>query len=203
MPGEKAPITVRVASEDDLKQLKQIHTVINKAYRSEGGWTTEAHLVKEERITLQELEATLLDKVNPVLLAYDSETNLPLGTLQIETYEHYPDFGVFTGNGHINTYVDTVPKEKQAVLGLFSVHPEQQSRGIGRKLVEAALQHIEGAMDRTHAMVYVIVQRPELISWYTRLGFIDHGEKMQFPDASRLKDPSIHFCVLRRPLREN
>ncbi|KAG0228887.1 hypothetical protein BGW42_001897 [Actinomortierella wolfii] len=200
MPSEKAPVVVRVASEEDLKHIKQIHTVINKAYRTEGGWTTEAHLVKEERISLEELETTLLDKVNPVLLAYDSETDQPLGTLQIETYEHYPDFGAYTGNGHVNTYVDTVPKEKQAVLGLFSVHPEQQSRGIGRKLVEAALQHIKTVMNRTHAIVYVIVQRPELIAWYNRLGFVDYGEKMQFPDASRLKDSSIHFSVLRKSL---
>ncbi|KAF9972735.1 hypothetical protein BGZ73_004071 [Actinomortierella ambigua] len=200
MPGEKAPIVVRPASTEDLKQLREIHAVINKAYRSEGGWTTEAHLVKEERISLQELEETLQDTVNPVLLAFDSETGLPLGTLQIESYEHYPDFGAYSENGHTNDYKDTVPKEKQAILGLFSVHPEQQSRGIGRKLVEAALQHIRIDMNRTHAIVYVIAQRPELIAWYTRLGFIDYGEKMQFPVASRLKDPSVHFRVLRKAL---
>ncbi|KAF9430772.1 hypothetical protein BGZ94_004066 [Podila epigama] len=202
-PEKKASVTVRLATIDDVqndKVLNQIHSVINRAYRSEGGWTTEAHLVSEERITKDELKEALVDPVNPILLAFDSETNEPLGTLQLEPAEVYPDFGVYTKEGYSCDYVEKLPKDKQIFLGLFSVDPLQQSRGIGRKLVEAGLAYAKDTLGRSQALVYVIVQRPELIAWYKRLGFVDYGEKVPFPDASRVKDTDIHFSVLRMAL---
>ncbi|KAG0298716.1 hypothetical protein BGZ98_000109 [Dissophora globulifera] len=199
-PEKKATVVVRLAAAEDEAHINQIHSVINRAYRSEGGWTTEAHLVSEERITIDELKAALVDKVNPLFLAFDSETGEALGTLQLDPAEHYPDFGVYSMEGHVQSYVEPLPKEQQVFLGLFSVDPSQQSRGIGRKLVEASLQHAKENMKRTQCVVYVLYMRDELINWYKKLGFVDYGEKVNFPDASRLKQEGNHFSVLRLAL---
>ncbi|KAF9906239.1 hypothetical protein EC991_000866 [Linnemannia zychae] len=199
-PEQKSTVVVRLASADDLTHIEAIHKVINRAYRSEGGWTTEAHLVTEERITVDELKEALLDKVNPILLAYDSETGEPLGTIQLEPAEHYPDFGEYKKEGYVSTHTESTPKDQQVFLGLFSVDPAQQSRGIGRKLVEAALTHARETMKRTQCVVYVLYMRAELIKWYNKLGFVDYGEKVNFPDSSRIVQEDTHFSVLRLSL---
>jgi len=134
------------------------------------------------------------------LLAFDSETNQPLGTLQLDPAEFYPDFGEYKAEGYKCTHVEPTPKDQQIFVGLFSVDPSQQSRGIGRKLVDEALRHAKENMGRKQAVVYVILQRPELVSWYKKLGFVDYGEKVPFPDASRVKHEDIHFSVLRLDL---
>ncbi|KAF9087485.1 hypothetical protein BGX29_007613 [Mortierella sp. GBA35] len=199
-PEQKSTVVVRLASAEDVAHVDAIHKVVNKAYRSEGGWTTEAHLVSEERITIDELKEALVDKINPLLLAFDSETDEPLGTIQLEPAEHYPDFGEYKKEGYTRTYTETTPKDKQVFLGLFSVDPAQQSRGIGRKLVEAALSHAKEAMNRTQCVVYVLYMRAELIKWYNKLGFVDYGEKVNFPDSTRIIQEDTHFAVLRLPL---
>ncbi|KAF8936451.1 acyl-CoA N-acyltransferase [Dissophora ornata] len=199
-PEKKASVLVRLATADDVEQIAQIHSVINRAYRSEGGWTTEAHLVSDERITIDALKEAILDKINPLLLAFDSETGQPLGTLQLEPAEHYPDFGVYKKEGYVPSYVEPLPKDQQVFVGLFSVDPSQQSRGIGRKLVEAALRHGKESMNRTQCVVYVLYMRDELIQWYKKLGFVDYGEKVPFPDAGLIKHEDTHFSVLRLAL---
>ncbi|KAG0374883.1 hypothetical protein BGX24_009808 [Mortierella sp. AD032] len=199
-PEQKSTVVVRLVTAEDVDHVEAIHKVVNRAYRSEGGWTTEAHLVTEERITVDELKEALLDKVNPILLAFDSETGEPLGTIQLEPAEHYPDFGDYKKEGYTSTHNEPVPKDQQVFLGLFSVDPTQQSRGIGRKLVEAALAHAREHMKRTQCVVYVLHMRAELIKWYNKLGFVDYGEKVNFPDSTRTIQEDTHFSVLRLPL---
>ncbi|KAF9922362.1 hypothetical protein FBU30_007560 [Linnemannia zychae] len=199
-PEQKSTVVVRLASAEDLPHAEAIHNVVNRAYRTEGGWTTEAHLITEPRITVDEMKEALLDKVNPLLLAYDSETGEPLGTIQLEPAEHYPDFGEYKMEGYVSTHKESVPKDQQVFLGLFSVDPAQQSRGIGRKLVEAALIHARENMKRTQCVVYVLYMRAELIKWYNKLGFVDYGEKVNFPDNKRIIQEDTHFSVLRLPL---
>lgn len=86
------------------------------------------------------------------------------------------------------------------MLGLISVDPTLQSRGIGRMLVEAGLKHAKEAMGRKQAVVYVLFQRTELREWYQRIGFVDYGEKRPYPDVESTKEEDVHFNVLRLDL---
>jgi ribosomal protein S18 acetylase RimI-like enzyme len=158
------------------------------------------YLVSEERITLQGLEDSLNDKTHPVLIAFDSDTGHPLGTVQLEPAESYSDLGEYKGEGYSPEYKEPLPLDQQVFLGLFSVDPSQQSRGIGRKLVEAALRHAKEEMKRSQCVVYVLHMRSELISWYKKLGFVNYGEKAPFPDMGRLKQDDGYFDILRLAL---
>ncbi|KAF9962974.1 hypothetical protein BGZ65_006904 [Modicella reniformis] len=189
-PERKASVFVRLTNKDDKTQIEQIHSVVNKAYRS----------VSDERIKVEELAEIMEDTKNPLFIAFDSENGQPLGTLQLEPAEYYLDHGEYKKEGYSPTYIESLPKDQQVFLGLFSVDPSQQSRGIGRKLVEAALKHAREDMKRTQCVVNVLYMRDELINWYKKLGFVDHGEKVPFLEESRILQEDTHFSVLRLTL---
>ncbi|KAF9085977.1 hypothetical protein BGX23_009243 [Mortierella sp. AD031] len=200
---KQAPIVVRLAKpEDDAAYGDAIYRIVNTAYRSNAGWTHESHLIAKDRISRENVKLVLADKVNPVLLAFDSETNQVLGTVQLDPAEHYGDFGHYSKPDYFFDYstADTFPKDQQILLGLISVDPSQQSRGIGRQLVEAGLRHAREVLGRKQAVVYVLFQRKELVGWYKRVGFVDYGEKRPYPDILNTRQDDVHFTVLRLAL---
>ncbi|KAF8934455.1 acyl-CoA N-acyltransferase [Dissophora ornata] len=197
-PQRAAAVIIRLAEpEEDIKHVDEIHRIVNSAYRSDASWTHESHLIKEERISKEGVKDVLNDKVNPLLLALDSETGQPLGTLQLDPAESYPDLGSYERQDYSSTYTETLPKEMQVFLSLLSVDPRQQSRGVGRKLLDTGLRYAKENMGRKQAAVYVLYQRPELSDWYKRLGFVDYGEKAPYPDSTKTLQDNIHFSVLR------
>ncbi|KAG0380803.1 hypothetical protein BGX24_004928 [Mortierella sp. AD032] len=196
-------VVVRLAQpEDDILHGDDIYRIVNTAYRSNAGWTHESHLIAKDRISRPEVKLVLADKINPVLLAFDSHTQKVIGTLQLDPAEHYPDFGHYSAPDFSFDYstADSVPRTQQIMLGLISVDPAQQSRGIGRQLVDAGLKHARESLGRTQAVVYVLYQRTELREWYKRVGFVDYGEKRPYPDTTNLKLDDVHFSVLRLDL---
>ncbi|KAI1306261.1 hypothetical protein EDD11_004847 [Mortierella claussenii] len=197
----KAAVIIRRADpEQDLRHIDELYHIINAAYRSDIGWTNETHLIREERISKDKVNDALHDTNNPLFLAFDAYTNQPLGTLQLSPAEFYPEFGQYQKEGYASNYTETLNKDQQIFLGLVSVDPQQQSRGVGRKLVDAGLKYAKDVLGRKQVAVYVLFQRTELSDWYKRLGFVDHGEKVPYPDPRRLKLDDVHFSVLRLPL---
>ncbi|KAG0288923.1 hypothetical protein BGZ96_007382 [Linnemannia gamsii] len=208
---DQPPIVVRVACpEDDILYGDDIYRIVNTAYRTNAGWTHESHLLADDRISRAEVKSVLEDTTNPVFLAFTptSSTTLPqkvIGTLQIDSLEHYPDYGHYAGPTHPSytfdySTADSVPRSEQIMLGLISVDPTLQSRGIGGKLVKAGLKYAKEVMGRKQAVVYVVFQRTELREWYQRIGFIDYGEKRPYPVLESTKQEDVHFNVLRLDL---
>ncbi|KAF9362593.1 hypothetical protein BGX34_005864 [Mortierella sp. NVP85] len=201
-PAPTDSVIIRRADpEQDEQYIDELCRIINTAYRSDQGWTHESHLIRENRISKEEARDVLHDSVNPLLLALDRDTLQPIGTLQLEAAEHYEDLEEYRGEGYESpTLTESFPKTQQVFLRLISVDPKQQSRGIGRKLVDAGLHYARETMGRKQAVVYVIYQRKELCDWYKRIGFVDYGEKIAYPDPQRLKQDDVHFSVLRLTL---
>lgn len=160
-----------------LQDANALHSLINSAYRgdtSKKGWTTEANLLEGERITINELTETILNKKNTILKC--------------------------TENNQIIGCVLLINKETKLYLGMLTVSPELQNSGIGKKLLKEAELYALSLNLPTITMTVISV-REELIAWYIRHGYIDTGKREPFPlndtDAI-ISNISLEFIVLEK-----
>ncbi|MBI1344466.1 MAG: GNAT family N-acetyltransferase [Terrimonas sp.] len=170
------PTNIRFAEKKDIPELTAL---VNRAFRGElsrKGWTTEADFLEgDTRIDKNGLEE-MLGKAGSTLLIY-SENGQDAGCV----------------------YVQVQPG--QLYLGMLTVDPLAQARGIGRKLMLAAEDHA-----RSHGCqsihMNVISLRTELIDWYLRQGYFRTGETKPFPNqpAYGIPNQPLEFIILRKDL---
>ncbi|ASK66367.1 GNAT family N-acetyltransferase [Brachybacterium avium] len=177
--GQQATeVTLRAAAADDIPELLEL---IHAAYRGEGGWTTEAHLVDGRRTDADEVRAMLADPQVTLLVAESG------GELAGCCYTRCEPMGV-DGAG-------------RAELGLFAVHPAVQSRGYGGRLLEAQVELLRGIGAQV-LQIQVLQGRPELQDWYRRHGFTPVGRAVPFAgDPEWLKVAGLGMDVMERHLR--
>ena len=86
-------------------------------------------------------------------------------------------------------------------LGMFSVDPDQQGAGIGKKLLAAAETHTR-SIGSDAIYMYVISARDELINWYQKHGYQDTGERIPFKEdgltGKHLRE--LEFLILEKKL---
>lgn len=189
------PLKVRTARDTDVPALLQI---VQAAYRGEGGWTTEAHLVRGYRADEAEVRGMLDDPAVLLLVAEEYEASgLPPAGAPGEAAEE--TIGQARLLGCCYTRREAADPAR-AELGLFAVDPSAQGRGVGRFLLEehASRRASEGV--RTLELC-VLQNRPELRAWYERRGFRATGATLPFPaDSSLLIDPQLRMESMQRPL---
>jgi ribosomal protein S18 acetylase RimI-like enzyme len=162
------------ATFDDIDELNGL---INSAYRGQhakNGWTTEADYFDGLRTTPDVLKQTL--EAEGVKIFKYTEENQLLACVQL------------------------VKKRTTLYLGMLTVSPILQGRGIGRILLEKAEQEAR-LLDLKTIEMTVISFRTELIDWYIRRGYQLTGEKKAFPEEDlKLGKPKvpIEFVVLEK-----
>ena len=173
---------IRFALPDDADAVAAL---VNSAYRGESsrrGWTTEADLLGGQRTDplaiIEFLNAdTAAQRVLPLLCADDGKV---LACLQLER------------------------EGTEAYLGQFAVSPDHQAAGLGRRLLAAAEQHAATLWHCLSIRMTVLEQRPELLAWYARRGYLPTGDTVAFPyDDIRCGEPrrpDLRLRVLRKPL---
>jgi len=119
--------------------------------------------------------------------------------LGVEKYLRTGQFLLLEENTAITGCVYVEKRRDRAYLGLLSVEPFLQGRGLGRQLAAAAEKHAREqgciAMD-----LRVISAREELLPFYQQLGYaITHTSAM--PAEAPLKVP-CHFIHLSKDLRQ-
>jgi N-acetylglutamate synthase-like GNAT family acetyltransferase len=175
-------LTTRLARTDDAPALVAL---VNSAYRgdsSRAGWTTEADLLGGQRTDEQAL-VEFIDRGDTVgdraMLMYEHD-NRPIACVQLEK------------------------RADSAYLGMLTISPTLQTAGLGKRLLAAAEAHASRAWRSTRMTMTVIAQRPELIAWYERRGYVQTGETAAFPYGDRrFGDPKradLWFIVLAKPL---
>jgi ribosomal protein S18 acetylase RimI-like enzyme len=152
------------------KDVPEINVLVNSAYRGETskqGWTTEANLLDGLRID----EETLISYFNDPAIVIIKNTD---------------------DNGLINGCVYLEVRGEKLYIGMFSVSPLLQGKGIGRDLLLAAEAYAKQVNCHVLTMTVISV-RFELISWYERRGYKATGEILPFYVEKK-------FGVARQPI---
>ncbi len=168
---------ILIAEDKDVASLV---TLMDSAYRGENskkGWTSEADLFIGNKRTDDTTVANLIKKPGAVFLKYVNE-------------EAELEGCVFLHN-----------KNNRLYLGMFSVSPSTQGKGIGKKLLKAAEEH---AREHNCSSIYmtVITVRENLIAWYEKHGYRKTGKMLPFPVEERFGIPTqpLEMLVLEKTL---
>jgi ribosomal protein S18 acetylase RimI-like enzyme len=149
--------TAAIATDADVDAIAAL---VNAAYRGESsraGWTTEADYLDGQRTDPERLRAELAAKPGAVLLALRDDDGALIGSVWLE------------------------PRGVDAwYLGMFTIRPDLQSRGLGRTLLDEAERFARSRGARRMQMTVIQLRAP-LIAWYERLGFRATGETVPFP----------------------
>lgn len=167
-------------SRAQLSDASAISHLVNSAYRGDSsrqGWTTEADLLDGTRTDTDAIHE-LISRPGTTLLKY-TENNTIIGCVELVTHG------------------------KQLYLGMLTVQPGLQGKGIGKQLLSAAEQEAARQMC-TALFMTVISVRTELIDWYKRHGYQETGERKPFvvPDTRwGIPKQKLEFIVLRKQLQ--
>lgn len=165
---------ITIATREDVADL---HQLVNSAYRGDSsrkGWTTEANLLDGQR-TSEKLLLEMMEEPEALILKYT-------------------DPGV-------QACVYLKNKSGKLYLGMLTVNPELQAKGIGKQLLAAA-EFYAGQVHCTAIQMTVISVRSELIAWYERHGFRKTGQTEPFPadPAFGLPKQALEFIVMEKSL---
>ncbi len=144
------------ATDEDIPR---IHSLIEMCYRGEfakKGWTCETDLIDGVRIT----EEALVEQFKTTGSAFTYHTN-----------EQDEIVGC--------VYTRAFPDEQKLYVGMLSVHPLFQAKGLGKNLMTAT-EDIAKEAGCTKLYITVITCRKELIEWYEKMGFTCTGEFFPF-----------------------
>jgi ribosomal protein S18 acetylase RimI-like enzyme len=170
---------MRPATPADIPALL---TLVESAFRGDSakrGWTHEADLLGGQRTDAETLRAMLADPKQTMLAVEDS--GALIGCVCVAD----------KGDG-------------AAYLGMLTVRPDLQGRGLGRALVDGAEAFARDVLGARVMEMTVIKQRQDLIAWYLRHGYADTGREEPFPlDDPRFglpKTRDLVFVVLAKRL---
>ncbi len=162
-----------------LEHIPAILSIVNKAYRGEDskkGWTTEALLIEGDKRTDEKDIEELINNENSWILKYTLD----------------------------NKIVANVNLQKQGdalYLGMFSVDPEMQGMGIGKKILLAADEFAKEKGCKKITMSVISV-REELIAWYIKNGYAHTGLEKPFPTENKFGRPvmPLKFIILEKQI---
>ena len=172
----------RLATVHDAAQLVAL---VNSAYRGDSsrrGWTTEADLLGGQRTDIAALTEFIEqgDRAYDRLMLLHEQQGQPRACVQLER------------------------RDAEAYLGMLTIDPAQQARGLGRAMLGAAEDCVRERWQSRRMIMTVIEQRLELIDWYERRGYARSGETAPFPYGDprfgEPRRPDLRFVVLAKRL---
>lgn len=150
-----------------LEDIPALMDMINTAYRSQEskqGWTTEADLIRGGiRVDAAGLKG-IIERQSAVILKYTGDADGITGCVYLQQ------------------------KPPRLYLGLLTVSPAAQARGIGRKLLQAAENYAQEQGFKS-IILKVVSLRKELIGWYERNGYVLTGETEPFEAEEKYGTP--------------
>ncbi|MFL6621756.1 MAG: GNAT family N-acetyltransferase [Sulfurifustaceae bacterium] len=170
-------LSFRKATKEDAAQIAAL---VNSAYRGESskqGWTTEADFLGGQRT--DEGEITKLIEADGSLILLCFQENEMIGSVHLER------------------------SDAGAYLGMFTVKPTLQARGIGKRFLEVAERTVQTEWGAKRIVMAVITRRTELIAFYERRGYRRTGRFETFPNDIKFGIPTVpdlRFELLEKTL---
>jgi len=138
-----------------LYDAREICDLLNIAYRSGKGWTTEFGLVEGDRTSIEQVATAIADE---------------------DTF-----FLVYKQLGKIVSCVSIDNIDGRIFIGSFAVNPELQASGLGSATLAAAEAYATQKFSTHQFFMTVLSNRPELISFYERRGYKRTGKTSPYP----------------------
>ncbi|MEK6782969.1 MAG: GNAT family N-acetyltransferase [Bacteroidota bacterium] len=161
----------------DVKDALELDSLVNSAYRGDSsrqGWTTEADLLDGTRTDAAAIE-DIMRKPGYTILKYVEDEKI-LGCVELHQ------------------------EKDKLYLGMLTVQPHLQGKGIGKELMKAAEAEARNQKCKSVFMTVISV-RKELIDWYARHGYVNTGERKPFAfNDPRFGQPKkqLEFVVLEK-----
>ena len=162
-----------------LNDILQLEKLINSAYRGEEskkGWTTEADLLKGNRINTDELKE-IINQPDVVILKCCNDNNDLVGCVYLKK------------------------NNNKMYLGMLTVSPTLQAGGIGKKILKASEEYATEKKCNVMEMRVISVRR-ELIEWYRRRGYHNTDKTLPFENISSLniQTQPLEFIIMEKSL---
>jgi len=165
----------------NIEDIPDLVALINSAYRGEDskkGWTTEADIIQGAlRIDVPAL-TELINVQGAKFLKFVNEQNRIEGCVYLQK------------NG------------EEMYLGMLSVSPGLQARGIGKQLMNEAETYAK-KVNSARIFMRVISLRHELIQWYERQGYYKTEQREPFPGDTRFGAPlqPLEFLIMEKRIK--
>lgn len=178
-------LVYRVATEADCDSLV---TLINSSYRGElsnQGWTNENQIVSGSRTNTKKVLDMIADDKNVFLVFFGETDHILKGCIDLL---HKPE-------------------SKTACLNTFAVRPDLQGRGYGKFILSVAENYAISNWNIEYIELKVMIQRPELVAYYNRRGYIDTGHHETF-SIEQLKSAGalrydLERCTINKCVKQN
>jgi GNAT superfamily N-acetyltransferase len=171
----------RVAIEADCDSLA---TLVNISYRGElskQGWTNENEFVDGPRTDADAISAMIKADKSIILVFFGATDKVLKGCV----------------------YLRDKSEIKTAYLGMLTVRPDLQGKGYGDFILSVAEKYAFNNWNVEYAELTVVLQRTELVAYYTRRDYVDTGEREVFPTTKfgHPKRKDLAFCTMRKKLK--
>jgi GNAT superfamily N-acetyltransferase len=170
--------TFRWARASDLPAIVKLVNAANSGDGGTAGWTHELDLFHGERTDIAEIRRLFAARGALFLLCIER--------------------GEIGGCAHLKA------NGAAAYMGLLSVRPTLQGRGIGSQLIAESERTVRDEMGYTKLRISVITShRPELTVFYQRRGFVLTGEAKEFErrQAARIEGLRLEWMEKDLPVR--
>lgn len=159
-------MSIKIAKEPDIPALVKLIDLAYRGKESTQGWTSEAELFISTQRTDASSLLNLMKKPTVTFLKYLSD------------------------DGTIEGCVLLNKKDNRLYLGMLSVFPGLQGKGVGKKLLLSAEEHARNSGCNLIFMTVISI-RQELIQWYEKHGYQKNGKKAPFPIDEKFGLPKI------------
>lgn len=158
--------------EAKAEDAATILDIVNGAYRTQGGWTTESHLVVGDRLVEFDFLNDVTQHNKRMFVASTDEREV--GCIQISVEGAHVSFS------------------------LFAVLPREQGKGYGSQILQYAEKRAKEEYAAAEVVMSVLDVRHELLDFYYRRGYQPANEYLPYPLGLNVGKPINQNLMLEK-----